>query len=261
MNPIKYFKDGMYGKAMHFDKTVNFLQHEDSEETLERNRKSQPADWIYRTETITYQYNSNGHRCIDIDELPEDYILFTGCSHTEGIGLQLEKTYPYLVAQHFNKAYYNLALGGSGPDLAMINMLGFLSKAKYKPKLVIIQWPNFNRFFKVIDANLAYILSFYTPSQQDKFYTFLLKENFPYLQNILNRKIILQNLANYGIHNIIESNDVYNINKHEDSTVKAVFGTQFVDKARDLCHGGIESNKLWANSLIDTINKNFAHVI
>ena len=261
MNPIKYFKDGMLGKAAYFDKTVNFLTYEDSEENLKRNSESQPTDWIYRTQSITYQYNSNGHRCINIDELPEDYILFTGCSHTEGIGLQLEKTYSYLVAQHFKKAYYNLSIGGCGPDLTMINILGFLSKAKHKPKLVVIQWPNFNRFYKVIDTHVAYLLSFYTPSKQDEFYSFLLKENYPYLQNIFYRQVILQNLRNYGINNIIESNDVYNINKHEDDTVKAVFGAQFVDKARDLCHGGIESNKLWANSLIDVINKNFAHII
>lgn len=261
MNPVAFFKDGILGKGTYYNTTCSFLIYEDSEESFNRNLQSQSSDWIYRTESITYQYNSHGHRSIEIDALTGDYILFTGCSHTEGVGLKLEKTYSYLVAQHFNKPFYNLAIGGAGPDLTMINILGFLSRVKVKPKMVVIQWPNFHRFFKMVDSGISYFPQFYTPSKKDEFYSILLKENYPYLQNIFYRQVIIQNLRNYGINNIIESNDVYNINKQDDNTLKVVFGAQFVDKARDLCHGGNESNKLWANALISAIDKNFAHVV
>jgi DNA polymerase III alpha subunit len=46
-----------------------------------------------------------------------NYILFIGCSHTEGIGLELQTTYPYLVSEELKCDYYNLGLGGTGIDV------------------------------------------------------------------------------------------------------------------------------------------------
>ena len=59
--------------------------------------------------------NFTGERAQEI--ILNNYILFTGCSHTKGVGLALEDTYPYLLAQKLNCDYYNLALGGTGQDV------------------------------------------------------------------------------------------------------------------------------------------------
>lgn len=258
MKKLRALKDGMLGKSGGLISCTHFFIPEDNEVKFKENCETQPADWFYRTETITYQYNQYGHRCVDIDNLGEDYILFAGCSHTEGIGLKLENTYPHLVSQYYNKPYYNLAVGGSGPYLTMFNLLGFLSKVKHKPSLVIIQWPNFYRYFDISDLIHCYQMIFYTPSYRDDYYDFMLKNNLPMRHNKVYRQIALQHLKNYGITNIIESYD--SDFESEDDTLIVRFPGTIIDHARDLCHGGILTNQSWANDLINAINKNFAHV-
>ena len=113
----------------------------DSKEVFEHNLKIQPNDWYYRTHEITYDRNSNGHRCKEIKDINLDnYILFAGCSHTEGVGLELEKTYPYLLAQKMKCDYYNLAVGGTGVDVLNHNIVSWFAKIKQPPKLLIVQW-------------------------------------------------------------------------------------------------------------------------
>jgi hypothetical protein len=34
-----------------------------------------------------------------------------------------------------------------------------------------------------------------------------------------------------------------------------------IDFARDLCHGGIKTNEVYAKRVIEAIDKNFAHVL
>lgn len=119
----------------------------DSEELYEQNLKTQLADWHYRTNPITYVRNSNGHRCRAVEDIDlNNYILFSGCSHSEGIGLELENTYPYLISKSLGCDYYNLGVGGSGYDILTHNLITWFSKVKHKPKIVIIQWPEYTRF-------------------------------------------------------------------------------------------------------------------
>jgi hypothetical protein len=113
---------------------------------FEENLKTQPDDWYYRNIKISYNRNLHGHRCKNISEIDFDnYILFAGCSHTEGLGLELEKTYPYLLSQEVNCDYYNLSIGGTGVDVVTHNLIVWLNTYK-KPKAIIIQWPVASRF-------------------------------------------------------------------------------------------------------------------
>jgi hypothetical protein len=67
----------------------------DDEKKFIDNLRKNSDDWYYRDKIISYKRNSLGHRCNDADKIDlNNYILFTGCSHTEGVGLELEKTYP-----------------------------------------------------------------------------------------------------------------------------------------------------------------------
>jgi len=119
----------------------------DSEEDYIINLEKQPDDWIYRTLEITYQYNNRGHRCKDIEDINLDnYILFTGCSHTEGVGVRLEDSYPFIVSNELNYDYYNLSMSGTGVDVVEYNLLIWLSKVIKKPKYIFVQWPDHSRF-------------------------------------------------------------------------------------------------------------------
>lgn len=119
----------------------------DTAELFEKNLKLQPEDWYYRTNKIYYDRNSNGHRCKEINDIDLDnYILYTGCSNTEGIGLALNNTYAYLLSNWLKMDYYNLAIGGTGIDVVNYNLNMWFSKVKKPPKLLILQWPHYNRF-------------------------------------------------------------------------------------------------------------------
>ena len=118
----------------------------DSEEQFAKSLLSQPKYWYYRDKKITYSYNSTGHRCKNFSDVNLDnYLLFSGCSYTEGVGLELEKTYPFVVSERLGCDYYNLAIGGTGIDVVTYNILTWIGKVKSLPKAIIIQWPEITR--------------------------------------------------------------------------------------------------------------------
>lgn len=126
----------------------------DEYDNYQKNCEKMPSDWYYRNADITYKYNSLGHRCKNINELNFDnYLLFIGCSHTEGIGLELEKSFPYITAELLGMDYYNLGLAASGIDVLEYNLLTWFHKYEKLPKAVVIQWPDPSRFVtKSIDT-------------------------------------------------------------------------------------------------------------
>lgn len=139
------FIDDFIGLAP-YETNINFYGA-DTEELYNKNLKTKPVDWYYRNNTITYQRNKYGHRCKNIEEIDlNNYFLVIGCSHTEGVGLCLEDTYPYLLSKELNCDYYNLALGGTGIDVLQYNLLTWYSTIQQKPKFIVLQNPNDCRF-------------------------------------------------------------------------------------------------------------------
>jgi hypothetical protein len=65
-------------------------------------------------QAITYRLNSHGFRSPEFNDVPS--ILCLGCSHTMGIGLPLEQTWPYILEQKSGVTCWNLGLGGAGLD-------------------------------------------------------------------------------------------------------------------------------------------------
>jgi hypothetical protein len=97
-------------------------------------------------QNVLYKYNDLGHRCKNVEDIDMDnYILFAGCSHTLGEGLNLEQTYPYLTAKNLNCDYYNLGMSASGLDVMFYNVMMWLATYK-KPKLLVLQYPDHTRF-------------------------------------------------------------------------------------------------------------------
>ena len=131
----------------HIDKRFENFSGIHTKESFEKSLLNESSEWYYRDKIITYERNELGHRSKSIDQIDLDnYLLFTGCSFTEGIGNLLEDTYPYLVSQKNNIDYYNLGLGGSGIDAMFFNLIQWISHVPKKPKALIVQWPNIARF-------------------------------------------------------------------------------------------------------------------
>jgi hypothetical protein len=209
----------------------------DHEKLLIHNLKKQPNDWHYRNCSITYEINNLGHRCKNIDDINLDnYILFTGCSHTEGIGLELEKTFPYLTAIDLGIDYYNLALGGSGIDVMTHNLMMWILTVKKLPKALIIMWPETTRYTRLQED--ATFLRLELPSTlydySKKFMVIGDKLNFFETVRCMSKKIINAAYTCKTIH--LESSILHG-----------------EDKARDLCHAGILSNRAVADHLVQNL--------
>lgn len=225
-----------------------FMPGCDSEEQFLENCKTQPDDWYYKDIKIEYSYNEYGHRCNSLKDINLDnYILFTGCSHTEGSGLELERSYPYLVSKKLQTDYYNLAVSGSGLDVLEYNLLVWFSFIPKKPKAVVIQWPVHSRFLSLRPGYKHFIeegswgedkdiLKFIAASEESKFF--------------LARKKIVNDL----LYQIIDV-PIFNVQySHLDlSNSKEYVPLVREDLARDLSHAGIKSHQNTANQLIEQI--------
>lgn len=207
----------------------------DSEEQFNRNLKTQPADWYYRTADITYSYNEYGHRCKNVAEIDLDnYILFTGCSNTEGVGLELEKTFPYLTANELGVDYYNLALGGSGIDTMTYNLMMWIHTVKKMPKALVILWPQTTRYARLKENKESLYLelpSCATTSDSEKFMAIGDKINFFETVRYMSKKTINAAYTCKTIH--LKSDHLYRD-----------------DRARDLSHAGIPSHRSIADYLV-----------
>jgi len=87
-------------------------------------------------------------RCKPLEDIDaNNYVLFAGTSHTEGVGVDVEQSYPYLVAEHFNYDYFNLSIGGTGTDVIEHNLLNWSYLFRdHQPQYVFIEWPPEQRY-------------------------------------------------------------------------------------------------------------------
>lgn len=227
----------------------------ETEKLFVERQKTQPVDWEYNTKKIFYKYNSQGHRSVEIEELGDNYILTTGCSNTEGVGLAYEDTWSYLVAKHLDKQFYNCAVGGSGPYVTCKNIMLFLSYVKKHPEMIIIQWPFFARFFRI--QGVAIHIHHLTPASYDEnreYYEMLLKDDDAFNINLFERQLLISFLENINYQGkIIEmfTQDPHEMQKItlqvHDLDIKQIMIPRPIDTARDLVHPGSKSNKIIAN--------------
>ena len=142
--------------------TEQFFSGSDHIREYENNLKKQPNDWIYKKKKFSYKRNAHGHRTPkDVKDLRKDFFLFTGCSHTEGIGIAHDETYAHIVSDSFNIDYYNIALGGTGADVMYHNLVHWFKNNYPKPKLVFLQWPDPTRYSCIDDTNNRIIDAIY----------------------------------------------------------------------------------------------------
>lgn len=156
MRGLRFYKNGLLGCRE--SSVTKFFMDSDSEEKYLSNLSTQPHDWYYRNREITYVYNSHGHRCHEINDIDfNNYILFAGDSHAEGIGLELERTFPYLTSQKLGASYYNLGQGATGIDYMLFNVLSWISKYP-KPRYIFCYWSDPSRFLSLTKENGIEIL-------------------------------------------------------------------------------------------------------
>lgn len=217
----------------------------DDQKTYEKNSKQMPDDWYYKNRTISYQYNNLGHRCkniIDIDL--HNYILFVGCSHTEGIGLELEQTYPYLISQQLKVNYYNLGLSSSGLDIFFYNLSSWLIRNPY-PICIILQWPDEYRFV-VQNDTVEYLVPHGSWDKQDEIKDFILAgDSLEYFQT--RKKYITEYIKHLPIPTV-------NLSCGRKLNIPNALNFSALDHARDLKHYGINTHINISSQILEQIN-------
>jgi len=99
----------------------------------------------YTGKEMLYRINRQNFRCENFDK-DNPGILTVGCSHTYGIGLKDREVWGSRVAKSLGIPLWNIGVGGIGPQACLLLTKQFLL-AGYKPKMVVVQWPNPNRQF------------------------------------------------------------------------------------------------------------------
>lgn len=201
--------------------------------------------WYYRDNKITYSLNENGHRCKSFNDIDfNNYVLYVGCSHTVGIGLELETTYPYLVSKKLNMDYYNLAIPGAGIDVLEYNLITWFLKIPIRPRFTFMQMPDHSRycsFNPYLENNNIFVesgswttdtaeLEMLVNSEEIGFFNARKYFTYKNIDHICDSPLIKYNVAG-------QANTELGIKMRR------------YDLARDMQHFGIKSHQLFAEDL------------
>lgn len=106
--------------------------------------------WLY-----TYEKNSFGFRCPEFSGEAEFVAL--GCSHTYGVGMPLQYTWPSFVCDITEiKDYVNLSMPGASIFFQVRLLANYIRKYG-APKIVLANFPDLNRYETVDDkGNIKY---------------------------------------------------------------------------------------------------------
>lgn len=211
----------------------------DTEDLFIKNRANQSEDWYYRDLKIEYSFNSNGHRCNEIDDIDlSNYILFAGCSHTVGVGLELEKTYPHVVSKKLGGDYYNLAVGAGGVDSVTYNIITWVSNIK-QPRAIVIQWPDICRFLTSVDGEQFDMQGLWSSMRE--------AEEFIVAGDRLGYFSAKSELFKKMLHSVAKSPLII-LDTHPGNFAG------HLDSARDIIHPGINCNIAYAKMICDKLD-------
>lgn len=196
---------------------------------------------------ITYKFNSYGFRADEFDGGP--YLVALGCSYTIGIGLPVEATWPYQVAQALNLKCANLAWGGYSADSCY--RLAEYWVDKLKPDYVCMLVPPRHRIELLLD-DPTQSLEIFMPQSLSRYY----KEDDIYLKhwflNDENAKINQRKNVRAIKQLCLELNIPCAIHNAEEHMW---WSREEIGYARDYMHGGPKIHKILAEKFVNGYKK------
>ena len=219
------------------NKTVKWLPQDTEERYLENLKLKRPEmesnGWI--NQEITYKFNSFAFRCNEFTSDPS--ILFLGCSHTVGVGLPIEHTWPTIVAGNLNLKCYNLGQGGGSADTAY--RLGSHWIPKILPKIVILLLPDMHRLELIKEHDIEFLTPLSLNHRYAGFY-----DKWTYFES---------NCQINSEKSTLALAQVSQLNGCKFVPVK-LSNLKELDLARDLAHSGVQSHLDLARSVLTLID-------
>lgn len=224
----------IYDKDIHMSKDVHNHLYELSLTSRDR-KKFFKRNKSYCTENVLYKHNSYGYRTIDY--IPNEYILVLGCSHTYGSGLHEYERYSNILETELEIPVVNLGVPGTSINFILLNLLKLVYSSYKLPKAIICQYPNLGRLtlprtdglLNIVPSNTLY-RSLYIDDSLDT-------------HSRLCYQLIKDTAKTYNIKLI----DFYLWNSIGDEKIVPI------DYARDIDHPGPESNKLFADYILEKL--------
>jgi hypothetical protein len=112
------------------NKTFKFMGT-DTERLWKKNKNIKSLEY-YKDNEIEYRLNNFGYRTPYDFKQGDEVNIFLGCSHTIGYGIELEKTWPYLLTQEIGGNIANLAVGGCSIDRQFRELYTWMNFFKIK---------------------------------------------------------------------------------------------------------------------------------
>lgn len=224
----------------------------------ERKNKSYTTSGSDNTGECTYTYNSLGFRG---DEPTKEgfKIMSIGCSHTEGVGLNDNKTWSHQLCKLIpNAVDLNFGFGGRSNDYVVRCLLTYYDLVQ--PDLVLIMYPNQDRREYYTDAGgiepFAYnAWGHLTETEEGRgIYNSLMltansKANYVnWYKNHLLIKYFLETKRCKWLWNGVHLYDATQEFNRFDGDYR-----NFVDFGADGAHSGPEHNRIYANNLYKTL--------
>ena len=240
----------------------------DTKETFEKNLKTQPEDWYYRTHPVKYTLNSSGYRTKEFDDIDwKESIVIFGCSHTFGTGITDEHTIPYFLEQLSGRPVINMGIAGSSIQTSLHNSI-ILADSEYPtPKAVVYLWTALNRF-QTYQENYVEINGDWnkkeTKGQKFQNLSNLIPfnlMNIKMIRNLWKNKTIYREIGKFtdGEELIMQLDSKFNL-KYPQSLIIMNKNSELeflenddVYKARDVGHSGIKYSKKIAELLFENI--------
>ena len=189
---------------------------------------------IDMSKSVVYDFNDFGYRA-NHDYGPilnENKIVCIGCSFTEGVGLYIEETWPYILSQKLNKPYIQLSIAGASAGYVMWQLKNVIENIQTEN--IYVFNPPFGRVFELTDKWFDNQNSWEYESRNEK-HLQTNSENLYHLNDFL-LKSIVQN---------------YNIN-FVDGGMSADFDKKW-GKARDGHHFDVNFQEYVANQFLKNI--------
>jgi hypothetical protein len=233
-----------YPKSLRYTK---FHAKSDSQQKFNKSLSELGPEWLYANTEIDYVRNSWGHRSPELQDINlHNYILCTGCSLIEGVGLPVEARLSDVLASMLGCDMYNIGLGGTSNDIIFYNLMTWFKTVEQKPKIVVIRWTDNTRFM-TINGNMVNVNGVWDDTEHD----FIAHGNSNgYFDSKINMfRRIIKSIIDVPVIEIpwrgtkLDSGHI----------VEAEFDG--LDLARDLMHPGIRANKMNAQILFDYIKK------
>jgi hypothetical protein len=204
-------------------------------------------NWI--DNDIDYCINRQGFRAKDFDKIDTKCILFSGCSQTFGIGVNLQDTFSGIVSKHFNRQGINLGIPGYGLDVQSIYFSLFVDK-EINPQLidaVVIYVPPPGRIInfyyengKLTSTKLQEDVLFSTKKYEEEY---LDEIPFSLLNNTIETLGINSNSSTEEVNNFLEAGMSHNIDYFRSKNLEHYVMTRENNFLRDV--SAINSIKLF----------------